>query len=129
MVNLKQRLSEGDISLFLRRSRTSHKPLTQSKSCPVKTDSVTKVVKDTIGMIAESEKEVEYAAREVEYLIRFVRIIVPQGQRSDLLAGGRRELLRCLRREAVPRVAWGPSGAGSALRERLIRTIRQPLRI
>jgi len=70
MVNLKQRLSEGDISLFLRRSRTSHKPLAQSKSCPVKTDSVTKVVKDTIGMIAESEKEVEYAAREMEYLIR-----------------------------------------------------------
>ena len=32
-----------------------------------------RVVKDTIGMIAESEKEVEYAAREVEYLIRWVR--------------------------------------------------------
>ena len=29
-------------------------------------------MKDTIGMIAESEKEVEYAAREMEYLIRWV---------------------------------------------------------
>ena len=29
-----------------------------------------RVVKDTIGAIAESEKEVEYAAREMEYIIR-----------------------------------------------------------
>ena len=32
-------------------------------------------MKDTIGMIAESEKEVEYAAREVEYLIRYVVVV------------------------------------------------------
>lgn len=88
MVNLKQRLSEGDISLFLRRSRTSHKPLTQSKSCPVKTDSVTKVVKDTIGMIAESEKEVEYAAREVEYLIRREKRAIEVFEKRSSSKGG-----------------------------------------
>ena len=29
-----------------------------------------RIVKDTIGQIAESEKEVEWAAREMEYIIR-----------------------------------------------------------
>jgi len=78
----------GDISLFLRRSRTSHKPLAQSKSCPVKTDSVTKVVKDTIGMIAESEKEVEYAAREVEYLIRREKRAIEVFEKRSSSKGG-----------------------------------------
>ena len=32
--------------------------------------SIYRVVKETIGAIAESEKEVEYAAREMEYIIR-----------------------------------------------------------
>ena len=32
--------------------------------------SICRVVKETIGAIAESEKEVEYAAREMEYIIR-----------------------------------------------------------
>jgi len=88
MVNLKQRLSEGDISLFLRRSRTSHRPLTQSKSCPVKTDPVTKVVKDTIGMIAESEKEVEYAAREMEHLIRREKRAIEEFEKRTSARGG-----------------------------------------
>ena len=33
-----------------------------------------RVVKDTIGSIAESEKEVESAARGMEYIIRWVSI-------------------------------------------------------
>jgi len=34
--------------------------------------STCRIVKETIGKIAESEKEVEWAAREVEYIIRWV---------------------------------------------------------
>ena len=35
-----------------------------------------RVVKDTIGSIAESEKEVESAARGMEYIIRWVGIVL-----------------------------------------------------
>jgi len=76
------------MGVLLRRSRTSHRPLSQSKSCPVKTDSVTKVVKDTIGMIAESEKEVEYAAREVEYLIRREKRAIEEFEKRNSSKGG-----------------------------------------
>ncbi|XP_023337365.1 uncharacterized protein LOC111708278 [Eurytemora carolleeae] len=77
MVKLKGRMSEGDISLFLSRSRRGHKPLLETRSLPVRpnrapdtAEPVAKIVKDTIGQIAESEKEVEWAAREMEYIIR-----------------------------------------------------------
>jgi len=89
MVNLKQRLSEGDISIFLRRSRNAHRPLTQSKSCPVKTESVSKVVRDTVGMIAESEREVEAAARQVENIIKRERRAIAEFEQRSSAQGGR----------------------------------------
>jgi len=90
MVGLKQRLSEGDISVLLRRSRGSggHRPLGPSKSCPVKAPPVDKVVKDTIGAIAESEKEVEFAAREMEHIIRRERRAIEAFEKRSSGSGG-----------------------------------------
>lgn len=104
MVKFKQRLSEGDISLFLR-SRRGHRPLTESRSLPARPlhappppsypqpanqEPVTKIVKETIGQIAESEKEVEWAAREVEYIIRKERRAIEEFEkRSGGGEGGR----------------------------------------
>jgi len=89
MVNLKQRLSEGDISMILRRSKNVHKPLSYSKSCPMRVESVSKVVKDTIGSIAESEKEVESAARGMEYIISKEKRAIEEFERKSKINGGR----------------------------------------
>ena len=40
-------------------------------------------VHETIGQIAESEKEVEWAAREVEYLIRRERRAIEQFEKGN----------------------------------------------
>jgi len=95
MVGLKQRLSEGDISVFLRRSRGSngHRPLGPSKSCPVKAPPVAKVVKETIGAIAESEKEVEFAAREMEHIIRRERRAIEAFEKRSSGGGGVGQIL------------------------------------
>jgi len=89
MVNLKQRLSEGDVSLLLRRSRNvNHKPLSYSKSCPVRIEPVAKVVKDTIGSIAESEKEVESARNGMECIIRREKRAIEDFERRSRTSGG-----------------------------------------
>jgi len=89
MVNLKQRLSEGDVSLLLRRSRNgNHKPLAYSKSCPVRIEPVAKVVKDTIGSIAESEKEVESARNGMECIIRREKRAIEDFERRSRTSGG-----------------------------------------
>ena len=44
---------------------------------------VFRVVKDTIGSIAESEKEVEFAAREMEYIIRKEKRAIEEFERKN----------------------------------------------
>merc|ERR550532_208947 len=75
--------------MILRRSKNVHKPLSYSKSCPMRVESVSKVVKDTIGSIAESEKEVESAARGMEYIISKERRAIEEFERKSQINGGR----------------------------------------
>ena len=49
---------------------------------------VFRVVKDTIGSIAESEKEVEFAAREMEYIIRKEKRAIEEFERKNSRNGG-----------------------------------------
>ena len=49
---------------------------------------VFRVVKDTIGSIAESEKEVEFAAREMEYIIRKEKRAIEEFERKNRRNGG-----------------------------------------
>jgi len=103
MVKFKPRLSEGDISMFLR-SRRGHRPLLETRSLPVKPSRgveqcqpVSTIVQETMGQILESEKEVEWAAREVEYIIRKEKRAIEEFEKRTGGEGGKTEGVRTLK--------------------------------